>query len=403
VEDRIAALMDGDDPAGLGDRGIAFGGGVQSYTFTLPNEWVEKLFVVIAEPASSVTVTLDSENDAVLEVVNSFGEFVTSADALVAGAESVTFDVDSSYPFFVLASQASLVSGNFEISCDCQLVPLNDLEDGRRLTIGARVAGNMDIRGDRDTFLIDLDEGDVIEVTLDSGNFDAILFAAWQGANESDLVSDDDSGGGLLGLSSQLVFRAPYSGTFIIYARDVSNATEGGYVLTVRLADTDDPRALPELPEEVSSPFGPMKVHELGAAPFSVQYPAEWRRLPANAALGITAQFADPVTGLLIISMDDLTALGEAELSLEEYADLVIETLVGAGNTITSRSTVTTADGFTAERLELRTLGDVAEAVRLVYIHDGTIGISVTVAAPSAQFDESEDLLEYILSTFVQS
>ena len=103
------------------------------------------------------------------------------------------------------------------MSSNRSLIPYIDADDDTKISIGETLTGSMDVPGGTDVFLIDLEEGEVVEVTVDSLNFDPHVRMTF-GAQEG--VVDDDSGGGLLGTNAHLVYRAPHTGTFVIAVND---------------------------------------------------------------------------------------------------------------------------------------------------------------------------------------
>jgi hypothetical protein len=91
----------------------------------------------------------------------------------------------------------------------------------------------MDYPLDVDYFNISLDAGDIIVVAADTLNFDPYVQVDYLGASEEQLAYDDDSGGGLFGLNSELVYKAPHSGDYFITVFNVNHVDIGGYFLDI--------------------------------------------------------------------------------------------------------------------------------------------------------------------------
>ncbi len=116
------------------------------------------------------------------------------------------------------------------------LVVYEDDDDDRRLRVGDRVEGVIDGLELQDRYLLDLQEGDEVNIRVASPQGD-MAFAVWpvdQGPTDSFFV--DDSDGGLFGLDAEDVYRAEVSGTHVVEVVSLLQEASG-YVIEVGPSD----------------------------------------------------------------------------------------------------------------------------------------------------------------------
>lgn len=230
---RVERLIAGEDVPGLGDRLLPAKGGRLDHGLKLRNFWDTHLFVVNEPVGTDVNFTLEGSNDGVLLLVDTLGNPVLELDQGISGVESGSAKIDVAGPYFLTVSQGSETPGDFRLSSNRPLASYPDLDDGTPVTLGQTIRANIDYPFDLDYFLIDMSEGESVEITMDSLNVDAFIRVDYLGARDDQVVVDDDSGRGIFGLNAALVYRAPHSGPFIIVASDASGLALGGYLLTV--------------------------------------------------------------------------------------------------------------------------------------------------------------------------
>ena len=410
LQDRIERMIDGENTDRLGDRSLELVNSELSMEFSLENEWDHAAFVLIGEPGASVDLNVSSDNDAYYFVENVFGDLVIeTVDASYSGEEPSTFTFDDAGLLFADVSQSSPFPGTFTVSCGCDMVQIGDIDDGTQLQLGIQIRGNLDFRGDSDFYLVSLENGQTVEIALDSGNFDGLAAASWIGAGDSKFYSDDDSGGGSLGWNPELVFRAPFTGTFVVWVKDITGIAEGGYFIRVREISSDDPRAVPPPPQTVSSPFGDMFIYELGSVPIEFQYPASWTWLPpdpedlVDPENLVEAILIDNTTELaILVFSEDLAVLDLEAPTLENYTAYIVANAEPSGISVDVRSTVVTDSGFQFERLDGTVLDDDSRYTRyfgVISNEFGSLGFNITTVAIDAAFDRSRDLFEFILDS----
>ena len=89
----------------------------------------------------------------------------------------------------------------------CCSTILTTVESSR---VDETVAGSLDHFSDWDRYSIHLKEGDTVRISTDSINVDTVVYVDFPKSRNNQIVSDDDSGGGLFGIDSELVYRAPH-------------------------------------------------------------------------------------------------------------------------------------------------------------------------------------------------
>ena len=141
-----------------------------------------------------------------------------------------------------------------------------------------------------------------------------------------------------------------------------------------------------------------LALYESDDQPFSIQYPAAWTEAPPDP--DVTAIFFGGQDALLLITEEDLAALGIGESTLRDYTDVLVSSMTGDGSVlVSSRKQFETSQGLDAEVLEL-SVEDGFRAKRLIYLHEGTVGFSATYFAAEAQFDELRAMIEHSFGTF---
>jgi len=231
VLSRVDALLAGEDPADLGDRGWAEPPNTGPISFVLPTIWSERAFVIDAQPGTEVTVTARSANDIALIVADIWGETIADADATGEDAESVTATLDGTPPFLLIVEQFLEDTADVVIEADVGLIPVDDPDDGAFLQVPARRAAALDYPYDVDQFHVPLRADETVRIRVDSTAVDPYLRVDYRFSD--DVISDDDSGGGVFGESAELVLRADRDRTYRVVIDDAYGDGMGGYTLTI--------------------------------------------------------------------------------------------------------------------------------------------------------------------------
>ena len=400
---RVEKLIAGEDVDGLGDRRISLEGGQLEHNITLNNVWHQRMYVINESAGTAVDVELEGESDDIFGLFDLYGDALILVDDGLSGVESGSATTQLNAPHLLIAAQFSEVAGEFRLSSNRSLAPFDDPDDGMIVAVGETVVAGVDYPGDVDYFEIELEEGQTIDISVDSVLVDSFLNVDYLRATVEQVVDDDDSGGGLFGLNAKVTYRAPHTGSYFIAIQSSIVSEVGGYFLTVAQAPAGATPALVPTPAPIAtiaSPFGPMALYESAQYPFAIQYPAAWTEQPPQPELGIVASFAGEQNAILIIVEEDLEASGFGEMTLEEYGDAIIATAEANGAVLVSREQITTAQSLPAELVEYSVLGGAFASTRVIFLHEDKMGFGATYLAPKARHEELALLIEYSLSTF---
>ena len=233
VERRTNALIDGTDLNALSDRRLARQVSDAPISFTLANFYDTRAFIVREPVGATIDVGLNGFNDAIIDVYNAYGGFLTSVDETESGRESVSFEVDLEGPFIVIASQLNVGVGDFEITGSPGVALQHDPDDGRLLTPGRTYIGAMDYPADLDVFELRLLADETVTIRVETLAFDPDIVIDSPDNTGDALGYDDDSAGGMFGTDAELTFTAPSTGSYLISLGDVNLAEVGGYYLLI--------------------------------------------------------------------------------------------------------------------------------------------------------------------------
>ena len=235
VMPKVEQLIQGKFTSELGDRRLPVGRGSFEFDFDLRNYWDARSFVLDATAGTILDVEIEGPGDGWFHVSDAFGT-ILEVDDRFSGIESGRVEVMASGVHILQVGMASGDSSGFDLSSSVRLRPLNDPDDGRIITIGETVAGSLDHSSDWDWYSILLSEGETVRISTESLNVDTIIFVDFPNSRENQVVYDDDGGGGLFGLNSELVYRAPHNGEYFIAVLDATDNHFGGYYLSVESA-----------------------------------------------------------------------------------------------------------------------------------------------------------------------
>ncbi len=238
---RVRALVAGGDASGLGARRVPLAGGAARHSVTLSNFWDQRAFLINERAGTNVDLSFSGVNDGRFAVYDSFSEERLSRDETASGVESGSVPLQYDDPLFLVAAQLTEEPGDFTVRGSARLIPLSDPDDGKQLTPGRTLLGNLDFPGDADYFLLTLREGERVEVAASSALADAFLLIDYQSATDEQIIVDDDSGGGLFGTDAQVVYEASHTGSYFVVVQDYDGLAPGGYTLTAREASADAP------------------------------------------------------------------------------------------------------------------------------------------------------------------
>ena len=233
---RVTGIITDEDPSGLGNRRVPLEGGEFRHEVALGNFWSQLAYVVNEPLGAVIDFEFTGDNDGGLTLYDSLGTELLFIDSEYTGAEIGSVAVEYEEPHFLIALQLSESTGDFTLKSNRRLIPIHDPDDGGQLGVGQSVLGNIDFPGDVDHFFVDLKKGETIEIVAQSTLTDTFLTVDYVGAMDEQIIVDDDSGGGLFGLDSTIVYRAPHTGSYFVVVTDSNFYAPGGYVIRVDAA-----------------------------------------------------------------------------------------------------------------------------------------------------------------------
>ncbi len=397
----VTKLIHGESTSGLGDRRIPAGQGSFEVDVDLRNYWDTRSFVLDATAGTILEIAVEGTGDGWFHVSDAYGPML-EVDDVYTGIEYGTAEVLTNGIHFLQVEMASGESSSFGLTSSVRIRPLNDPDDGRIITIGETLAGSIDHPKDWDWFSIRLNEGETVRISTDSLNVDTLIYVDLPRSRDYQIVSDNDSGGGLFGINSKIVYRAPHTGEYFVAVTEASRNAFGGYYLSVEPArEGTETVVVPTSPTIVDSPFGAMMVFEDPFGDFSVEIPEAWIEEQSEDSDGDLFHAFDPITlSRVRIVVDDVLAHGLGKLSLNEYADFIEDSiLVPSGVENLTREIFQTSQGFSFAKMEM-TLS-LYLVIRYIYLSDENLAVNITYVFPHDQFDLGNQLADYTLDTFL--
>ena len=288
--------------SGLGDRRLPVGRGSFDIDLDLRNYWDARAFVLDATAGTVLEVGIEGSGDGGFHVSDPFG-LILEVDDGYTGVEYGAVELLTSGVHFLQVAMALGESSGFDLSSSIRLVPLNDPDDGRTVAVGETVAGSLDHFSDWDWYSIRLKERETVRIATDSLNVDTLIYIDFPKSRNNQVVSDDDSGGGLYGINSELVYRAPHTGEYFIAVTEAVGNSVGGYYLSVEPArEGTETVSVPPSPQIVNSRLGTMVVFEDPRGFFSIQVPEAWLEGNLDESQGEVFYAIDPETNSDILS-----------------------------------------------------------------------------------------------------
>lgn len=231
----VKRLIQGEDASGLSERRFPSGPGAFEFDIELVNQWDTRTFVLEPAAGSKHEFWIDGPEDGLLRLFDAHG-LLLEVDENYTGLESGEVEVQTEGIHFLQVEMLTNSPTVFTVGSTIKMVPLNDPDDGRPIAVGETAVGTLDYFSEWDWFLIHLDEGETVTIYADSVGVDTLILVDFPGSSSDQIVYDDDSGGGLSGTNSQLVYRAPTDGEYYIAVTGALDDDVGGYFLSVEPA-----------------------------------------------------------------------------------------------------------------------------------------------------------------------
>ena len=231
----VKKLIEGWNASGWSERRLPSGAGAFEFDIELVNQWDTRTFVLDPAAGSMHEFWIDGPEDGLLRLFDPFG-LILEVDETYTGLESGTVEVQTEGIHFLQVEMLANGPSAFTVGSTIKMTPLNDPDDGRTISVGDTVVGSLDYFSEWDWFLIHLNEGETVRIYADSVGVDTLIYVDFPGSSSHQVVYDDDSGGGLSGTNSQLVYRAPSNGNYYIAVTGALDDDVGGYFLSVEPA-----------------------------------------------------------------------------------------------------------------------------------------------------------------------
>ena len=401
----VRRLIQGGETAASDARRVPAGRGSFEFRMELANLWDTRAFFLDGAAGTLLQVQLDGAADGKFRVDGPAG-LLLDVDEVLAGVEEAAVELAVDGIHFLQVEIASGTPSPLDLISTIRLKPFHDPDDGPAIAVGDTVAGNVDFPSDWDWYSIRLAEGETVRISADSVNVDTLVVVDFPASQEGQAVFDDDSGGGLFGTNSELVYRAPGTGEYLIAVTDAVGDNTGGYYVSVEQAPAGSetvhvpaarvPRASAD-PEDagravVASPFGDMTLVS-PSGNFEMLVPAHWIQSAPEGPRGVifTAFDPDERGGVLVVVAES----GGRPLmdGATDFGSLLVAQ--GAGG-FEARETVT-AQGDPAIVLEIDDPD--SQAVALVYVSDDGLAILVLYGF-EADVDEGRELAMYSFESF---
>jgi len=239
----IEALKRGDNPDGIGRRILAEEvGGSRFYNdLRLANFRDQWAFLLFPEEGDRVEIDVTGTTTLFMVVLDADSEeFIFVSEEPYSTSDGISFTaLEGDDIIVVVVERNDFDAGehSFNFSSSHPAISIqSDTEDGRQLSIGSSLVGNLDFRNDVDYFLLDLDVTQTVDICVDSFVLDSYFSIDLEGP-ATVFEYDDDSGGGFDNLNPRITFTAPITATYVVSVRRATNSLGssdvGGYEVAV--------------------------------------------------------------------------------------------------------------------------------------------------------------------------
>ena len=391
------ALIQGKDASVLGSRRFTSNAGQRQQNFFLESPWDIRTFLIEEPIGTIVELHFTGKAHGLFSVLDPFGRILAVGENGTPETKFRSFKIDTMGRYSVLAEGHA---GQLTIFGDVDLIAEDDPDDGIAIFLGDSVAGNIDVVGDLDYFLLNLEEGETVEIRVESMNIDAELTVDFPGSRADQVLMDHDSGSGLSGADATMFYRPIQTGVHYVVVNDATFVNTGGYLISVNRAPADvEAIDMPAIYATVDTPFGPMIAFESSLAGFSVHAPADWT--PGDLSQPGTELVLIDGDNNMVIVVEDVLAIGAGEATLEQYSNFIVS-LLGSripGFELLSRENVQITQGLEAVRLEYLAVDGLIHGSRLIHLDANNVAINITVHTKSQVFGELNEMVDYIFES----
>ena len=284
---------------------------------------------------------------------------------------SLSITVESSDPYIVEVQQLSENRNSYQLISSHPLLAYPDPDDGRVLAAGETYLGAVDLPADQDAFELELKAGERVRFDVDSIGIDPWIAILYESSSFEELVTDNDSGGGLFGTNSSIVYEAPRDGTYKVFIEDYWGEAVGSYLVSVSVPTEDAQLTEPDVSRKlISTSFGNMAWYESDRFDFAILEPVEWEAGSAEECdPAVSCYFTDRAA--IYIMEDSLHEYPQRNRTRAGFVDLLREALLSdPGAEELSEETITTVQGLQADRVEFSTEGGQMHTTLFVYVDE---------------------------------
>lgn len=240
ISPRVDHLIFGGGALGP-DRRIPFDFGQFRVEDSLRTYWSQGAYVVNEPAGTRIDVELISNTDGGISIRDIYGRELLSVNESVGNTETGSFVTEYASPYFLIAWVDSEVSTDFSLTSNYRLAPVHDPDDGAVLDRQKPYYGNIDFPGDSDYLHVNLRQGERVSIGASSTLLDMYLTVDFIGAEDQEVVVDDNSGFGFFGTDAKIIFEAPFTGSYFVVVQDYYGYAPGGYVLRLESAALSEP------------------------------------------------------------------------------------------------------------------------------------------------------------------
>lgn len=394
LEPRILKLIAGEDVSELGNRKLTLAEAkeVQRYVI-FDNANDIKVYMMSAPQNTEINIEATGNKADLAFIVNDItGYRVLGVDDSSSGSEKGTFTTEADAPYFLQLFNVGEWSEPVTVKANTALSPVIDLDDYRGILKGHSRTGNIDYPEDYDIYLVSMERGETINVTVDSIMVDTYLAIADKEGVQT-FASDTNSGGGIFGSNPEVSFTAPKKDTYWLVVGPETPGYIGGYSISVR--DMYENAPTPVVPTPTATAMktdnGYFTTYEANSAPISIQIPAGWSNDPA--ATKSFAQLCQIATDCFV--GDSLLAIAEETIpsmmgikGLDDYVDLSLEVATSQqGATIVANEAFVTDSGLNAKVIEV-SFNDTFSVRKLIFVYNNVaFNASYFIFDPETEID----------------
>lgn len=401
---RIASMRQG---VGLGNssgRGPDMTKQNKRHFVRLRDSEEQRAFHATVDAGDELEVSADSNANAFIFVSNVTLSDFAFADDLTSGKESAAVEALESGTHYVVVGMDSPLGASIVVTSSVPLAPYDDPDDGQQLSQAETYEGVIDFPGDEDVFMFVMSRDQAINITVSGLMTNPFIAVRPLGGGPETIVSDDNSGDGIIGTEAELTYKSPSAGVYELLIHDASLVQTGGYVVTLQepYEGAPTPVSPKPTPEPIASEFGEMTVFETPLFGFSIQHPASFTPQPnspvcAPQYTACLADYSDPEFNFLTIIEVELGAPGTPK-TLEEYATRLETTWPQMTNvSFISRDDIETAQGQPAVILEFESLAEeLGVRTFITYRDDEAVFIAMYFYTAA----DGAELANYMFSTF---